>query len=167
MIWRFTGRRTLSETAERRAQRGVAVSFWVLAPYIAVQAIRELASHHQTTASLLGIALTASSVIIMPALGIAKQRLGQRLNSGATAGEGVQNLMCAAQAAAAVLVGLAAVAIWPSGWPIDPSIALGIAAWSAWQGRQSWQGADCCWATAPDPCPNGQASAVRGRHGRS
>ena len=143
VIWRFTGRRTLSETAEQRAQRAVAVSFWVLAPYIAVEAIRDLTNHHEATASLLGIALTASSVIIMPVLGIAKQRLGQRLDSAATAGEGIQNLMCAAQAAA-VLAGLVVVAIWPGGWPVDPVIALGIAAWSVWQGHQSWQGSGCC-----------------------
>jgi divalent metal cation (Fe/Co/Zn/Cd) transporter len=92
---------------------------------------------------VLGIALTASSVIIMPALGITKQRLGRRLGSGATAGEGIQNLMCAAQAAA-VLVGLAIVAVWPAGWPIDPVIALGIAGWSAWEGRQAWRGHGCC-----------------------
>ena len=143
VIWRFTGARTMSESAERRAQRGVAISFWLLAPYIAIQAVRDLATHHEATASVLGIALTASSVVIMPALGITKQRLGQRLNSGATAGEGSQNLMCAAQAVA-VLLGLADVAIWPAGWPIDPVIALGIAAWSAWAGRQAWQGNDCC-----------------------
>jgi hypothetical protein len=35
IVWRFTGSHTLSETAERRAQIGVAVSFWLLAPYIA------------------------------------------------------------------------------------------------------------------------------------
>jgi divalent metal cation (Fe/Co/Zn/Cd) transporter len=143
VIWRFTGARVMSESAERRAQRGVAISFWLLAPYIAVQAVRDLATHHATAASVLGIALTASSVIIMPVLGIAKQRLGRRLGSGATAGEGTQNLMCAAQAAA-VLIGLAVVAIWPAGWPIDPVIALGIAAWSAWEGRQAWQGDGCC-----------------------
>jgi divalent metal cation (Fe/Co/Zn/Cd) transporter len=83
------------------------------------------------------------SIIIMPVLGISKKRLGQRLSSEATAGEGTQNLMCAAQAAA-VLVGLAVIALWPGGWPIDPLIALGIAAWSVWEGRQSWRGADCC-----------------------
>ena len=75
-------------------------------------------------------AVHASSVIVMPVLGIIKQRLGRRLNSGATSGEGIQNLMCAAQAAA-VLAGLAVVAVWPAGWPVDPVIALGIAAWSA------------------------------------
>jgi divalent metal cation (Fe/Co/Zn/Cd) transporter len=143
VVWRFTGSRTLSETAERRAQKGVAVSFWLLSPYIAIEAARNLASHHHVTTSPLGIALTASSVVIMPVLGITKRRLGQRLDSGATVGEGIQNLMCAAQAAA-VLVGLAIVAIWPGGWPIDAVIALGIAAWSIWEGCQSWRGSDCC-----------------------
>jgi divalent metal cation (Fe/Co/Zn/Cd) transporter len=143
VIWRFTGPRTMSESAERRAQRGVAISFWLLAPYIGIHAVRDLATHHPAGASALGMAVTASSVVIMPALGITKQRLGRRLGSGATAGEGIQNLMCAAQAAA-VLLGLAVVAIWPAEWPIDPVIALGIAAWSAWEGRQAWRGDTCC-----------------------
>lgn len=143
VVWRFSGRRTLSETSERRAQQAVAVSFWLLAPYITIQAIRDLAYHHPSSTSVIGIALTALSVVIMPVLGITKHRLGQRLSSEATASEGTQNLMCAAQAAA-VLAGLAVIAMWPGGWPIDPVIALGIAAWSVWEGRQSWRGADCC-----------------------
>ena len=143
VIWRFTGARTLSETGERRAGRAVAVSFWLLAPWIVVEAVRDLVAHHQAATSLTAIVLTASSVVIMPGLGLAKRRLGQRLESGATAGEGTQNLMCAGQAAA-VLAGLAVAAVWPGGWLADPVIALGIAAWSAWEGRQSWVGADCC-----------------------
>ena len=143
VIWRFTGSRTLSQTAEWRAQKAVAVSFWLLAPYIVIEAVWHLAGHHPAAASALGIALTASSVVIMPVLGIVKRRLGERLHSGATAGEGTQNLLCAAQAAA-VLTGLAVIAVWPGGWPIDPVIALGIAAWSIWEGTRSWRGADCC-----------------------
>ena len=143
VIWRFTGRRTLSETSERRAQQAVAVSFWLLAPYITIQAVHDLAYHHPSSTSLLGIVLTASSIIVMPVLGISKKRLGQRLSSEATAGEGTQNLMCAAQAGA-VLADLAVIALWPGGWPIDPLLALAIAAWSVWEGRQSWRGADCC-----------------------
>ena len=46
VVWRFTGSRMVSETSERRAQRAVAVSFWQLDPYIAIQAIRDLAAHH-------------------------------------------------------------------------------------------------------------------------
>jgi divalent metal cation (Fe/Co/Zn/Cd) transporter len=143
VVWRFTGSRVLSETAERRAQKAVAVSFWLLAPYITVEAIRDLAAHHPASVTPVGIALTASSVVIMPVLGIAKRRLGERLSSSATAGEGTQNLMCAAQAAG-VLLALVVVAVWPGGWPIDPIVALGIAGWSVWEGKQSWRGADCC-----------------------
>lgn len=143
VIWRFTGSRMLSETAEQRAQKAVAVSFWLLAPYIAIEAIRDLIAHHPASPTLLGIALTASSLVIMPVLGMAKRRLGGRLDSGATAGEGTQNLMCAAQAAG-VLLALVVVAVWPGGWPIDPIIALAIAGWSVREGNRSWRGADCC-----------------------
>src|SRR5262245_49591922 len=111
VIWRFTGSRTLSATAEERAQKAVAVSFWLLAPYVAVESVRDLISQHRPETTVLGIALTISSLLLMPALGIAKQRLGRRLGSGATAGEGSQNLLCA-YLAAAVLAGLVANSIW-------------------------------------------------------
>jgi divalent metal cation (Fe/Co/Zn/Cd) transporter len=143
VVWRFSGARTFSETAERRAQRAVAISFWLLAPYIAVESIRNLSGGHHPETSLLGIALTASSVLIMPVLGRAKQRLGARLDSRATAGEGTQNYMCAAQGAA-VLVGLVVVALWSGGWWIDAAVGLVIAAWSVWEGREAWNGEDCC-----------------------
>jgi divalent metal cation (Fe/Co/Zn/Cd) transporter len=142
VIWRFTGARTLSETAERRAQKAVAVSFFLLAPYIAVESVRDLLTRHAAAASVLGIVLTAASVVIMPVLGVAKQRLGRRLDSHATAGEGVQNLLCAAQAAA-VLLGLAVTAAlgW---WWIDPVIGLLLAAIAIREGREAWLGEDCC-----------------------
>jgi divalent metal cation (Fe/Co/Zn/Cd) transporter len=143
VIWRFTGTRTLSGGAEQRAQRLVAVSFWLLAPYITIQAARDLAGHQPASATVLGIVLTASSLLVMPALGWAKHRLGARLDSGATAGEGTQNQICASQAAA-VLASLAVTAAWPAGWPIDPLTALGIAGWSIWEGAQAWRGATCC-----------------------
>lgn len=143
VVWRFTGSRTLSETAERRAQQAVAVSFWLLAPYIAIEAGRDLIGGHQAEATMLGIVLTALSMVVMPVLGVAKRRLGARLGSEATAGEGTQNLLCAVQAAA-VLVGLAVIARWDGGWWVDPVIALGIAGWSVWEGVEAWRGEECC-----------------------
>jgi divalent metal cation (Fe/Co/Zn/Cd) transporter len=142
VIWRFTGNRTLSETAEGRAQKAVAVSFFLLAPYIAIEALRDLAGAHLAQNSGLGIGVTAASLLVMPGLGIAKQRLGTRLRSGATAGEGVQNLLCAAQAAA-VLIGLAATAAFGLSWA-DPAIALLLAAWAIREGIAAWRGEDCC-----------------------
>jgi divalent metal cation (Fe/Co/Zn/Cd) transporter len=142
VIWRFTGSRTFSETAERRAERAVAVSFFLLAPYIAIEATRSLVSGDRPETSILGIAVTASSVVLMPALGIAKRRLGQQLGSGATAGEGTQNLLCAAQGAA-VLVGLAANAAVGAWW-LDGVVALGLAAFAVNEGRDAWRGEGCC-----------------------
>lgn len=143
VVWRFTGSRVRSGTAERRAQQAVAVSFWLLGPYIAVEAIRDLFGGHHSETTVPGIVLTAASLVVMPVLGVAKQRLGVRLGSGATTGEGTQNLMCAAQAGA-VLLALAVTAAWPGGWWIDPVIALGIAGWSGWEGVSAWRGEDCC-----------------------
>lgn len=143
VVWRFTGKRMLSDTAERRAQQAVAVSFWLLAPYVAVESVRDLLSRHHADTTVPGMVLAASSVLVMPVLGYAKQRLGARLDSGATAGEGVQNYLCAAQAGA-VLLSLVVTAAWDGGWWLDPVIGLGIAAWSVWEGIQAWRGDDCC-----------------------
>lgn len=142
VIWRFTGSRTLSETAEARAQKAVAISFWLLAPYVAIQSVRDLFAQHHPEASLLGIVLTMSSVILMPALGIAKQRLGTRLGSGATAGEGTQNLLCA-YLAAAVLVGLLANQFF-GWWWLDGVAGLAIAGVAVREGREAWRGENCC-----------------------
>ena len=124
VIWRFTGTRALSETAERRAQRGVAVSFWLLAPYIAAESVRDLIIGHHAGATVIGIALTAVALLVMPLLGRAKRKLATRLGSAATAGEGTQNYLCAAQAAA-VLAGLAVTAAWPGGWWARPGHRAG------------------------------------------
>jgi len=121
----------------------VAVSFWLLAPCIAADAAGDLAAGHHAATPAVGIALTAVAVAVMPGLGWAKRRLGARLSSAATAGEGTQNYLCAAQAAA-VLAGLAVTAARPGGWRADPVIGLGIAAAAAWAGLQAWRGDDCC-----------------------
>ncbi len=142
VIWRLTGTRTLSQTSERSAQKAVAVSFWLLAPYVAVQAVHDLLTRSHATTSRLGIALTISSVLVMPSLGRAKQRLGRRLSSGATAGEGTQNMLCA-YLAATVLVGLVANSLLGAWW-LDPLIALGVAGVAVREGRKAWRGEECC-----------------------
>lgn len=142
VIWRFTGARTLSETSEGRARKAVAVSFFLLAPYLTAQSIQDLVAGNRPAASALGIGVTAASLLVMPALGLVKQRLGARLDSRATAGEGAQNLLCAAQAAA-VLAGLAVTAAF-GWWQADPLIALALAAVAIREGRNAWRGEDCC-----------------------
>jgi divalent metal cation (Fe/Co/Zn/Cd) transporter len=142
VVWRFSGTRTLSQTAEQRARRGVAVSFWLTAPYIAAESIRDLADEHHAQTSVIGIGLTAIGLLLMPLLGWANHKLGARLGSAATEGEGTQNYLCAAQAAG-VLIGLAITATWSGGWWLDPAIGLAIAGIAVWQGIRSWCGHEC------------------------
>jgi divalent metal cation (Fe/Co/Zn/Cd) transporter len=154
VIWRFSGRRMLSEHSERVAQRCVGASFFVLAPYFLYEAVVRLVNGTQANAAPLAIALTAWSVLVMPLLGWAKLGLGRRLDSQATAGEGIQNLLCAGQALAALIAVLAAnagVAV------IDPLAAVLIAAIAAKEGAELWRGEECGCRTSP-----GQPSALDG-----
>ena len=147
VIWRFTGTRLASPTSERRAQQLVAVSFFLLAPYIAAEAIRALAAGDHAETSNIGLVLTAGTAIFEPALGLAKRRIGARLGSSATAGEGTQNLLCA-YLALAVFAGLAANTMLGAWW-LDGVVALGIAGWAVVEGRRAWAGRSCGCACQP------------------
>jgi divalent metal cation (Fe/Co/Zn/Cd) transporter len=145
IIWRFTGSRLESPQAEARAQKVVAASFFLLAPYVAVEGVHRLATGDGARASWVGIGLAVASVTLMPVFGRVKRRLGARLDSAATAGEGTQNLLCA-YLSLAILVGLGANALFGLWWA-DPAVALVVAAVAVRAGIQTWRGegcADCC-----------------------
>jgi divalent metal cation (Fe/Co/Zn/Cd) transporter len=142
IVWRFTGTRLLSHAAEKRAQRLVAIQFFLLAPYVAFEALHKLWAAEEPSTSWLGIALVTSSLVGMPALGIAKRRLADRLGSVATRGEGTQNLLCA-YLAAAVLAGLLGNALFGLWW-LDPIAALVVAGVAVREGVESWRGEGCC-----------------------
>src|SRR3954469_22920295 len=93
IIWRFTGARRLSDTAEHRAQKLVAIQFFILAPYVLVESAKTLIEGGHPDVTVIGMAVTGTSVVLMPLLGKAKPRLAERLGSTATAGEGTQNVL--------------------------------------------------------------------------
>lgn len=143
IIWRFTGTRMHSATSERTAQRWVAGSFLLLVPYFLYESADKLLSGSDAHSNTAGIAVTASAIVLMPILGQAKLRLARRLDSDATAGEGVQNLMCAAQATAALIALIAA----GSGLAIvDPIAAVVVSAIAIKECAALWRGDndDCC-----------------------
>jgi divalent metal cation (Fe/Co/Zn/Cd) transporter len=147
IIWRFTGARVRSHTAEERAQKLVAIQFFLLAPYVTFEALQHIAAAERPEVSVLGMVLTATSLVGMPALGIAKQRVARQLGSQATHGEGTQNLLCA-YLAGAVLLGLAGNALF-GWWWLDPIAALVIAAVATREGFETWRGEGCCASAAP------------------
>lgn len=157
IIWRFTGSRTHSATSERTAQRWVAGSFLLLVPYFLYESIDRLLHGSDIHVNALGVAVTVSAIALMPLLGWAKLRLAKRLDSNATAGEGVQNLLCAAQAATALIALIAA----DAGLAIlDPIAALVISAIAVKECTALWRGEsdDCCaplgFGPGSESCPD-------------
>jgi divalent metal cation (Fe/Co/Zn/Cd) transporter len=147
IVWRFTGRRIFSDAAEARAQKLVALQFFILAPYVGFESVSALIGAERPDVSWLGIALSASSVAVMPYLGIAKQRLADQLDSAATKGEGRQNMLCA-YLAAALLIGLLGNAAFGAWW-LDPTVGLLISAVAVKEGVEAWRGEGCCGSSPP------------------
>lgn len=147
IVWRFTGARMFSEAAEQRAQKLVAIQFFILAPYIGFESVQALVEGERPDISWLGIALSATSVVVMPYLGIAKQRIADQIGSAATKGEGRQNMLCA-YLAGALLIGLLANAAFGAWW-LDPIVGLLIAGVAVREGLESWRGEGCACTSDP------------------
>jgi divalent metal cation (Fe/Co/Zn/Cd) transporter len=142
IVWRFSRSRMFSSAAETRAQKLVALQFFLLAPYVAVESVRALIGGERPDETWVGIALAASSVVLMPLLGVAKQRIADEIGSAATKGEGRQNMLCA-YLAAALLVGLIGNAV-AGAWWLDPGVGLLIAGVAIKEGLEAWRGEGCC-----------------------
>ena len=142
IIWRFTGSRVFSERAEHRAQKLVAIQFFILAPYVGIESIRTLVDGSHAAVSPVGIGLSIFSLVTMPLLGVAKQRIADEIGSAATKGEGRQNILCA-YLAGALLVGLVGNAALGAWW-LDPVVGLLIAAVAIKEGAEAWRGDGCC-----------------------
>ena len=142
IVWRFRG---VAEDRERRALKLIAVSFFALATYVAVQAITDLLRNSEPESSAVGIGLAIASLIVMPVLARAKRRNGTAMGSAAVVADSNQTKLCA-YLSAVLLVGLVlnATVGW---WWADPVAALAIAALAANEGREAWRGEigdDCC-----------------------
>jgi divalent metal cation (Fe/Co/Zn/Cd) transporter len=152
VLWLFAAPRAGSAEAEARAQKLIAVSFYVLAAYIGAEAVRSLVGGHHPEVSWVGIGLSGVTLLTMPPLAAAKARVADRLGSSATRSESRQTMLCAYLSAALLVgLGLNAIAGW---WWADPLTALVIAGVAGREGREAWRGESCC--TAPvggaDPC---------------
>ncbi len=139
IIWQFSG---LDEQREQRALRMIAVSFFGLAAYISAQAVFDLTRGNEADSSTVGIALAIASLIVMPALAVAKQRTGQQLGSATVTADSQQTWLCT-YLSAVLLVGLVlnATVGW---WWADPIAALVIAALATREGLAAWRGDNCC-----------------------
>jgi divalent metal cation (Fe/Co/Zn/Cd) transporter len=140
VAWQFAG--PDHERREKVALRVIAGSFFALAAYVTVEALRTLVGGHQPEHSSVGIALVSVSVVIMPVLSWAQRRAGRELGSASAVADSKQTLLCT-YLSAAVLLGLVLNAALGWGWA-DPVVALGLAAVAVREGREALRGETCC-----------------------
>jgi divalent metal cation (Fe/Co/Zn/Cd) transporter len=141
IIWQFSHR--LPETRERQALRLMAIAFFGLATYVAVESVRSLLGNGASpSSSPVGIVLAAVSLAVMPFLSWAQRRTGRGLGSNAVVADGTQTLLCT-YLSAVLLLGLVANATLGWGWA-DPLAGLVIAAIAVREGVQAWNGEGCC-----------------------
>ena len=123
------------ERAERRALFVVAISFFLLALYIAIDVVRTLLARSAPETSMVGIGLSIASLIAMPALGYDKQRTARQMNSKALAADAVETWVCAYLSAALLAgLGLHLLLGW---WWVEPLAALAMVPFITWQGLRS------------------------------
>lgn len=142
IVWQFRG---LAEDRERRALKLIAVSFFGLAVYVAVQAVIDLATKSEPESSPVGIGLAIASLVVMPLLARAKRRTGDSLGSVTVVADSNQTKLCAYLSA--ILLGGLVLNTTVGWWWADPIAALAIAALAVNEGREAWRGEtcdDCC-----------------------
>ncbi len=140
VAWQFSGRDP--EARERTALKVIALSFFALAGYVTVEAVRWLTGAEAAAHSTVGIVLAAVSLVIMPLLSYAQRRAGRELGSTSAVADSRQTLLCT-YLSAALLVGLLLNSLFGWSWA-DPIVALVIAGVAVREGREAWCGKHCC-----------------------
>ena len=138
--WQFSGRDP--EAREHATLRVIAVSFFALAAYVAVEAVRSLIGAENAGHSTAGIALAALSLAVMPGLSYAQRRAGRELGSASAVADSKQTLLCT-YLSGILLVGLLLNSVFGWSWA-DPVVALIIAAVAIKESREAWRGDHCC-----------------------
>ncbi|MDH5152893.1 MULTISPECIES: cation transporter [Kocuria] len=127
---------------EKIALRVIAFSFFGLAAFVTVDAVRALAGAAEPEHSPVGIALAAASLAIMPFLSWFERRTGRELGSASAVADSKQTLICT-YLSAVLLVGLVLNSALGWSWA-DPLAALVIAAFALKEGLEAWRGEACC-----------------------
>ena len=141
VAWQFAGKDP--ERREKVTLRIIAFSFFALALYVTVDAIRALAGlGAEAQHSTVGIALATASLIVMPILSLAQRRAGRELGSLTAVADSKQTLLCT-YLSAVLLVGLLLNSLFGWSWA-DPLAALAIAGIAVREGIEAWRGDACC-----------------------
>lgn len=140
VAWQFSGRD--HEAREKVALKVIGASFFALAAFVSVDAVRSLVGAGEARHSSVGLVLAAVSLAVMPVLSYAQRRAGRELGSASAVADSKQTLLCT-YLSAVLLVGLALNSLFGWSWA-DPVAALVIAGVAVKEGREAWRGDACC-----------------------
>lgn len=140
VAWQFAG--PDPEQREKTALRVIAWSFFALAAYVSIDAVRALFGYGEARHSTVGIVLASVSLVVMPVLSWAQRRAGRELGSRSAVADSKQTLLCT-YLSAVLLAGLVLNSTLGWSWA-DPIAALVIAAVAVREGIEAWQGKSCC-----------------------
>ena len=130
---------------ERTSLRIIGACFVGLAAYVTVDAGKALWFREQPERTLVGVVILALSVLVMPALALAKREVAEKMQSRAMRAEAKQTSLCAYLSVIA-LTGVAMNAGF-GWWWADPVAALGmvpIIVSEGIAGLRAEADADCC-----------------------
>lgn len=140
VAWQFAG--ADPEAREKTALRVIAFSFFGLAAFVTIDAVRALLGVGEARHSTVGIVLAVMSLVIMPLLSWAQRRAGRELGSISAVADSRQTLLCT-YLSAVLLAGLVLNSAF-GWWWADPLAALVIAVFAVKEGRDAWRGETCC-----------------------
>ena len=140
VAWQFAGRDP--EAREKAALRVIALSFFGLAAYVTVDAVRALLGIGEPGPSPIGIGLATASLIVMAVLSLAQRRTGRELGSLSAVADSKQTLLCT-YLSAVLLIGLLLNMLFGWSWT-DPIAGLVIAGIAVREGINAWRGDACC-----------------------
>ncbi len=163
MIWRFRRPDLSAEEEERteaRAARLVGYTFFLLAAYVLYESLEKLIAREPPHPTLMGIAIAAVSLVIMPALAYLKRRTGQALGSRALVADSQETVACA-YLSAALLAGLG-LNYWAGLWWADPVAGIVVVGFLCMEGYKTLREEELCacsGAKADDEAPDTSSPA--------
>ena len=140
VAWQFSA--PDPEKREKTALRFIAFSFFGLALFVGIDAVRALITGADAEHSTVGIVLAAVSLAVMPLLSYLQRRAGRELGSRSAVADSKQTLLCS-YLSGVLLAGLLLNSLFGWAWA-DPIAALVIAGWAIKEGREAWKGDACC-----------------------
>lgn len=134
VLWQLGGG---AHARERPALRAIAVTFLLLAVYVAVAASRELVAGADAEESIVGIVPNVVALLVVLPVAVAQWRTGRGLGNEVLVAQAKETWLSNALSLN-VLVGLALNAALGWAWA-DPAVALVVAAFAVYAGVDAWR----------------------------